>query len=255
MMENYDVLNDFLTLADLSRDFVERIGDCPNVEISANSNSILWNTLEKRNGWCLQKGKITGNIRIVSPDGRQMGNGSVAAMREKMQRLSEGEFLRPGDVIGVNRAGLYEHYGIYAGNNQVIHYAGEGDDFDGRVSIHKASFSEFIKSSKNFFVVYFDGNRPIKIQSSTCFVFNSGFDCYSKEFQDRRWKPYSQEETLQRAHRRLGETQYSLVANNCEHFAMWCKTGVSASSQVKQVAQYVRKMEIDPRLFDDSQAC
>lgn len=113
-MENYDVLNDFLTLALRSRDLVERIGDCPNVEISAGSNSILWNTLEKRNGWCLQKGKITGNIRIVSPDGRQMGNGSVAAMREKMHRLSEGEFLRPGDVIGVSRAGLYEHYGIYA---------------------------------------------------------------------------------------------------------------------------------------------
>ena len=87
-MENYGVLNDFLTLVDMSRDLVERIGDCPNVEISANSNSMLWDTLEKRNGWCLQKGKITGNIRIVSPDGRQMGNGSVAVMREKMYRLS-----------------------------------------------------------------------------------------------------------------------------------------------------------------------
>ena len=47
-MENYGVLNDFLTLVDMSRDLVERIGDCPNVEISVNSNSILWNTLEKR---------------------------------------------------------------------------------------------------------------------------------------------------------------------------------------------------------------
>ena len=49
-MENYDVLNDFLTLAGISRDFVERIGDCPNVEISANSNSMLWNTLERMDG-------------------------------------------------------------------------------------------------------------------------------------------------------------------------------------------------------------
>lgn len=159
MMENYDILNDFLTLAGMSRDFVERIGDCPNVEISAGSNSMLWNTLERKNGWCLQKGKITGNIRIVSPDGKQMGNGSESVMREKMYRLSDAEFLCPGDVIGVSRGGLYEHYEIYAGNNQVIHYAGEGDDFDGRVSIHKAAFSEFIKSSKNFFVVYFDGNH------------------------------------------------------------------------------------------------
>lgn len=39
------------------------------------------------------------------------------------------------------------------------------------------------------------------------------------QFQDRRWKPYSWEETLQRAHSRLGE------------------------------AQYVRKMEIDPLML------
>lgn len=40
MMENYDVCNDFWALADMSRDLVERIGDCPNVEISTNSNSL-----------------------------------------------------------------------------------------------------------------------------------------------------------------------------------------------------------------------
>lgn len=248
-MENYDILNDFLTLADMSRDFVERIGDCPNVEISANSNSMLWNTLERKNGWCLQKGKITGNIRIVSPDGKQMGNGSESAMREKMQRLSSREFLRPGDVIGVNRAGLYEHYGIYAGNDKVVHYAGEGDDFGGRISIHESPLSDFLKNSTNYFVVYIDGTRPIKIQASTCFVFNSHIDCYSKDFQDQGWNSFSCEETLKRAYSRLGECRYSLVTNNCEHFAIWCKTGVSASSQVKQVAQYVRKMEIDPRLL------
>ncbi|MBQ7417895.1 MAG: lecithin retinol acyltransferase family protein, partial [Acidaminococcaceae bacterium] len=35
----------------------------------------------------------------------------------------------PGDVIYVKRMGdLYRHYGIYAGNNRVIHYAGHGGD-------------------------------------------------------------------------------------------------------------------------------
>ena len=32
---------------------------------------------------------------------------------------------------------------------------------------------------------------------------------------------------------------YSLIKNNCEHFAMWCKSGVSESTQVKMMAKYV----------------
>lgn len=32
--------------------------------------------------------------------------------------------------------------------------------------------------------------------------------------------------------RRLGEERYNLMLNNCEHFAVWCKTGQHRSSQV-----------------------
>ena len=37
----------------------------------------------------------------------------------------------------------------------------------------------------------------------------------------------------------LGEKEYNLVTNNCEHFAIWCKTGVSESSQVDKVLQLI----------------
>lgn len=50
-------------------------------------------------------------------------------MKEKMGRLTSKTFLKPGDVIGVSRKGLYEHYAIYMGNDRVIHYCGEGNDF------------------------------------------------------------------------------------------------------------------------------
>jgi predicted ATPase len=46
---------------------------------------------------------------------------------------------------------------------------------------------------------------------------------------------YSGRETVERARSRLGEDKYNLVFNNCEHFAVWCKTGVSESSQVSSV--------------------
>ena len=38
--------------------------------------------------------------------------------------------------------------------------------------------------------------------------------------------------TLRRAMGRLGEQDYNLLFNNCEHFATWCKTGRHRSEQV-----------------------
>ena len=46
---------------------------------------------------------------------------------------------------------------------------------------------------------------------------------------------YSPEETVSRARSRLGESNYNLLLNNCEHFAIWCKTGLSKSYQIDEV--------------------
>ncbi|MCI8275562.1 MAG: hypothetical protein HFI66_08115 [Lachnospiraceae bacterium] len=48
---------------------------------------------------------------------------------------------------------------------------------------------------------------------------------------------YSAEETIQRALSRPGEQKYSLLFSNCEHFSVWCKTGVSRSYQVNQASR------------------
>ena len=41
------------------------------------------------------------------------------------------------------------------------------------------------------------------------------------------------------------EEKYSLISNNCEHMAIWCKTGRAQSSQVRQVAGYVLAAGVD----------
>jgi hypothetical protein len=58
---------------------------------------------------------------------------------------------------------------------------------------------------------------------------------------------YSPRETVKRAKSRTGSTDYNLVFNNCEHFALWCKTGRHESSQVKHVCQrlFNREFELD----------
>lgn len=46
------------------------------------------------------------------------------------------------------------------------------------------------------------------------------------------YRLYTPKETLARARSRIGESNYNLFLNNCEHFALWCKTGISESHQI-----------------------
>ena len=46
---------------------------------------------------------------------------------------------------------------------------------------------------------------------------------------------------VQRARSKLGEEKYCPLTNNCEHFAMWCKTGKSSSDQVEKAAKMLKK--------------
>jgi len=48
---------------------------------------------------------------------------------------------------------------------------------------------------------------------------------------------YSPEEIVRRAQSRLGENDYRLLTNNCEHFCNWCLSGVSHSDQVQRPLQ------------------
>lgn len=233
-MESYLSTGEIVDILELGQDIVERVGDCSNLERKVNPNSIFWKAVSNQGGLTLQKDCFSKKARIIDSNGIQKANGSFSAMREKMERLTSADFLRAGDVIGVSR-GAYEHYAVYAGNGRVIHYAGESADFKGKVSIHEAPFEEFLKNSTDYFVVSFEGRYPVKIHALTKFISGGCFDCCNI-----KWKgKYSPEETLKRAYSRIGECKYSVISNNCEHFAMWCKTGSAESTQVRMIAKYV----------------
>lgn len=109
-----------------------------------------------------------------------------------------------GDVIKVNHT-LYAHYGVYVGDKRVIHYTDEGGgDFKGMVQ--ETSLKSFLNGEDGYFVCEFDPDDYEQI--------------------------YSPEETVERARSKLGEDDYNFFTHNCEHFAVWCKTGELRSSQV-----------------------
>lgn len=96
------------------------------------------------------------------------------------------------------RHGLFLHHGIDLGDGTVAHY------LEGR---------QILRSP----VADFSRGQPLSVVSyATC-------------------SPVGV--TLRRAMGRLGEQNYNLLFNNCEHFAHWCKTGRHRSRQVEQVLE------------------
>lgn len=145
---------------------------------------------------------------------------------------------RNGDVLRVNR-GLYSHYGIYAADqNHVIHYTGATgpDDFNGIV--RETSLDEFLNGSKNFSVCHFP-EHPLSLpvipsKNLLAKIFQL---VHTLKFMD--YHLYSGDEVVERARSKLGQGGYNLAFNNCEHFAVWCKTGVKDSSQVNNILNFI----------------
>ena len=107
--------------------------------------------------------------------------------------------LELGAHLVVDR-GLYTHHGIWLGMDRVIHYTGEPGDMK-NAEIAVTSLAEFLKGGR------------FKVCD-----YPSRFDAA---------------EIIARAFIRLGERSYSLLNNNCEHFATWCRLGDPRSMQVE----------------------
>jgi hypothetical protein len=108
--------------------------------------------------------------------------------------------LAPGAHLVTRRQGYIQH-GIYAGNGEVIHYVG----FKGFLRcgpVAKTSLANFANG------------YGLSIETSTA-------------------AQYVGVEIVRRAASRLGEDDYRLLTNNCEHFCTWCLSGQGRSQQVE----------------------
>lgn len=102
--------------------------------------------------------------------------------------LSESHPPQVSDHIFAYRIG-FTHHGLYAGNNLVIHYENG--------SVHYDSLDNFRKNMEVY--VLPEEESPTR---------------------------YTSGEILIRAESRLGECDYNLIYNNCEHFVRWCRCGI-----------------------------
>ena len=94
--------------------------------------------------------------------------------------------------------GLFTHHGIDLGDGSVAHY------LEGR-EILRSSIKDFCGGQTHSVVIHENAS-------------SNGL-------------------TLRRAMSRIGEQNYNLLFNNCEHFANWCKTGKHRSKQMEEWLQ------------------
>lgn len=160
------------------------------------------------------------------------------------QNSEPEKLLAPGVVIGVNR-GLYDHYGILVEDTQVIHYTGEDSDMTGEVRIKSTSIEQFLKGETHFWMLHIPTKAALRRtlerrwESVLHRLKQQGINVPSPlvsvavDFFLKGYVLCTPEDTVERAVSRLGEKQYNIALRNCEHFAIWCKTGMSASTQVE----------------------
>ena len=152
-------------------------------------------------------------------------------------------------ILSVILTSLSDRYGVYENDDTVYHYVAENSDF-GRATIHVTTLERFIADSGNYFVLEFpeEHGKPSKVAMLTLagvkpkikLELPSIFD-YKKS----KYKIYSPSETIKRARSRLGESNYNLITNNCEHFAIWCKTGIEESHQINSLLNLINMIYIN----------
>ena len=111
-----------------------------------------------------------------------------------------------GDHVRVKRLG-YWHHGIDCGDGTVIHYAGEPLSRGGGM-VMRTDLETFARGGEIRVVRYDKSADPDTV--------------------------------MRRAESRLAENGYDVIANNCEHFARWCKTGLHESRQVRRFLRAAR---------------
>lgn len=135
----------------------------------------------------------------------------TAARVTELTGLRQGN-LAPGTHLVTSRCG-YMHHGIYVGRGMVVHYPG---------------LSGFLRSGP--------------VEEVTMFRFSMGRAVWIIEYSESKYSP---QEIVLRARSRLGENEYQVLRNNCEHFCNWCISGRSSSTQVESpLASTLRALRI-----------
>ena len=129
------------------------------------------------------------------------------AERSAQHSFAHDSLLRPGEVppVGshlITPRALYTHHGIYVGNGRVVHYAGLAHGWI-RGPVEEVPLERF---------------------------------AHGHDVRVRRDPPrFDPGAVVERARSRVGERNYRVLTNNCEHFCAWALRDENRSSQIERL--------------------
>ncbi|KAL4301729.1 hypothetical protein GQ457_10G013920 [Hibiscus cannabinus] len=138
--------------------------------------------------------------------------------------------LMPGDHIFSNRAfRLYYHHGIYVGDDMVIHLMGPSKVYN-KAACKKCGFKPQSGIFKTCLDCFLEGHSLYRYKYDVSYLkllFKRSGSCSI-------WECKPAKEVVETAHRLLKDQSfgsYNFLLNNCEDFAVYCKTGMAMSNQ------------------------
>lgn len=137
--------------------------------------------------------------------------------------------LRRGDLLEVPRS-IFTHYGIYLGDHKVAHLI---PDILPVLTNNKKLISSVI-TNKRLIIGCIYKSATVRVDTLEDFAYGSKI-MVNRMDRVMKNKAFPNEDVAKRAEKLIGAIPYSLLWNNCEHFATYCRYGSAASRQTEKV--------------------
>lgn len=183
-----------------------------------------------------------------------------------MQTPTRGDIIRTRRtevILGCEKR--FWHWAVFVSPTEVIHYTSAKSDASGSdMMIQRTDFKHFIKENESYEVVNFptdyEGEKsftrgeslstsiisppinPLKWLLPGFLTLPMAAAKVASKINSFNYKLATPDEVVKRARARCGEKKYNFMLNNCEHFAVCCKTGISESEQAA-LWKYLAKLD------------
>lgn len=121
---------------------------------------------------------------------------------------------------------------------------------DRTVLFHHAIVESVDKRNGEVNIIEYTNTATEFIRDNFCHPKNPGkaevvrgkikFDTNEHVYVIKHTRCFDPDTVVSRAESQLGKREYNACTNNCEHFALWCKTGISSSDQVNTIKDAVK---------------
>ena len=137
--------------------------------------------------------------------------------------------LKRGDLLEVQRT-LFIHCGIYLGDNKVAHLM---PDIMPILTMNEKKIKKVVTNNRLILGCIYK-KATIRVDTVEDFAYGASILVNTMDSKVKM-QALSQDEVARRAEKLVGDILYSLLWNNCEHFATYCRYGSPVSQQTDKV--------------------